>query len=241
MKVHSKVKDHKLIDEKRARIIQGAIRVFREKGYHKATVREIAEEAGIGLGSIYDYVQSKDDILFLFFQNYVKAFHGRIKELCPPELDPITRLQLTYRAFVESAIELDDQVMLAYTQAMYVRKDYLKVILKQEAEIVEHFQGIIEEALGGSRGLDSFLEANLLVFTGVLAVIRRWILRPERSAQEIVDFLMERMVGDLVERIRRLRPQDREETDEGDQRQGSHRYGGASLHRGKRPPGTGRG
>ena len=102
MRVHAKVKDQQLIDEKRRQIIEGAIRVFKEKGYHKATVREIAEEARIGLGSIYDYVKSKDDILYLFFENYVRAFYGKVKAQVPAQQNPFARLEMTYRAFVES-------------------------------------------------------------------------------------------------------------------------------------------
>jgi AcrR family transcriptional regulator len=204
MKVEAKVKDQQLIDEKRRQIIEGAIRIFKEKGYHKATVREIAEEARIGLGSIYDYVKSKDDILYLFFQDYVKAFYGRVKDQIPPELDPLTRLERTYRAFVESAMELEDQVMLAYTQAMYVRKDYLRIILEQESEIVEHFQKILEEALDGLKGMDPFWEANLLVYSGVFGVIRRWILRPRYDRKAVVDLLVETQLRELIMRIERL-------------------------------------
>jgi AcrR family transcriptional regulator len=205
MLVESKVKDQQLIDEKRRQIIEGAIRVFKEKGYHKATVREIAEEAKIGLGSIYDYVKSKDDILYLFFENYVKSFYGRVREQTPPQADPLTRLELTYRAFVESAMELEDQVMLSYTQAKYVRKDYLRIILQRETEIVEYFQRIVEEALAGAPGMDAFLEANFLVYSGVFGVIRRWILRPRFSKGELADYLVRTQAGELIDRIKRLR------------------------------------
>lgn len=205
MRVEAKVKDQQLIDEKRRQIIEGAIRVFKEKGYHKATVREIAEEAAIGLGSIYDYVKSKDDILYLFFENYLNAFYGRVKAQCPPQRDPFVRLEMTYRAFVESAMELEDQVMLAYTQAKYVRRDYLKIILQKESEIVRHFQQILEEALNGVQGMDSFMEANFLVYSGVFGVLRRWILKPGYSKQAVIDYLIQRQVRDLICKIKRLR------------------------------------
>ena len=205
MRVESKVKDQQLIDEKRRQIIEGAIRVFKEKGYHKGTVREIAEEARIGLGSIYDYVKSKDDILYLFFENYVKSFYGRVKEECPPQQDPLSRLEMTYRAFVESAMELEDQVMLSYTQAKYVRKDYLRIILQREAEIVEHFQRILEEALEDAEGMDPFLEANFLVYSGVFGVIRRWILKPQYTRQEVVDYLVRSQAGEVIRRIKAIR------------------------------------
>lgn len=205
MRVESKVKDQQLIDEKRRQIIEGAIRVFKEKGYHKATVREIAEEAKISLGSIYDYVKSKDDILYLFFENYVKAFYGKVKKQIPLQQDPLTRLEMTYRAFVESAMELEDQVMLAYTQAKYVRKDYLRIILQRESEIVEHFQKIIEAALDGAPGMDPFIEANFLVYSGVFGVIRRWILRPHYTREAVIDYLVQAQAEELIQRIRRIR------------------------------------
>jgi AcrR family transcriptional regulator len=205
MRVESKVKDQQLIDEKRRQIIEGAIRVFQEKGYHKATVREIAEEAKIGLGSIYDYVKSKDDILYLFFENYITSFYGRVKEQRLPQQDPLSRLEITYRAFVESAMELDDQVMLAYTQAKYVRTDYLKIILQRESEIVEYFQRILEEALDGNPSMDSFMEANFLVYSGVFGVIRRWILKPRYTREQTIDYLVKIQAGDLIRRIRAAR------------------------------------
>jgi AcrR family transcriptional regulator len=205
MKVEAKVKDRQLIDEKRRQIIEGAIRVFKEKGYHKATVREIAEEANIGLGSIYDYVKSKDDILYLFFENYLNAFYGRIKDQCPPEQDPFIRLETTYRVFVENAMDLEDQVMLAYTQAKYVRRDYLRIILQKESEIVRHFQDILEEALDGVPEMDPFMEANFLVYSGVFGVLRRWILKPGYDKGAVVAYLTKRQAGDLIRRIKELR------------------------------------
>jgi TetR/AcrR family transcriptional regulator, cholesterol catabolism regulator len=210
MLVESKVKDQQLIDDKRRQIIEGAIRVFQEKGYHKATVREIAEEAKIGLGSIYDYVKSKDDILYLFFENYCSAFYGKVKEKCPPQQDPLSRLEIAYRAFVESAMELDDQVMLAYTQAKYVRQDYLRIILRRESEIVEYFQRIIEEALDGKGEMDPFVEANFLVYSGVFGVIRRWILKPRYKGEQIIDYLVKTQAGALIQRVMSIRG-DREE------------------------------
>jgi len=201
MQVQSRVKDKNLISEKRRQIIEGAIQVFKRKGYHKATVREIAREAHIGLGSIYDYVNSKDDILYLFFENYATTFFEKVAPRAAMVSDPVLRLEVMYRAYVEAAIELEDQVMLAYTQARYVKKHYLKDILQKEFEIVEHFQEAIRQL--GVGPFDSFLEANFLVFSGVFGVLRRWILRPRYNHREIIDFLVRSQVREVIDRIQR--------------------------------------
>jgi len=199
MEVKARVKDKNLIGEKRRQIIEGAIKVFKKKGYHKATVREIAKEAKIGLGSIYDYVNSKDDILYLFFENYVTTFFEKVRSRASRISDPLGRLEVTYRAFVEAAMGLEDQVMLSYTQARYVKKQYLKIILRKEFEIVDHFRKIISEL--GEGPFDSFLEANFLVFSGVFGVLRRWILKPRYSQKEIIEYLVQSRVQEVISRV----------------------------------------
>ena len=200
MQVQARVKDQNLVTEKRRQLIEGAIQVFKKEGYHKATVREIAREAGIGLGSVYTYVHSKDDILYLFFEDYVTTFFEKVRSRASGVADPLSRLEITFRAFVEAAMELEDQVMLSYTQARYVKKQSLKVILAKESEIVGHFEAIIRE-LGAGR-YDSFLEANFLVFNGVFGVLRRWILKPRYDRKEIIDFLVRTQIDALMERLK---------------------------------------
>ena len=48
---------------RRAQILDGAARVFARKGFHAATTREIADAADVSEGTIYNYFDSKDDLL----------------------------------------------------------------------------------------------------------------------------------------------------------------------------------
>jgi hypothetical protein len=113
--------------------------------------------------------------------------------------DPARRLEITYRAFLEVAMELEDQVMLSYTQARYVKKEYLKIILSKESEIVEHFAQIIGEL--GKGPFDPFLEANFLVYSGVFGVLRRWILKPRYAGGEIIDYLAQTQIREVIRRV----------------------------------------
>ncbi len=200
MQVKARVKDKKLVSEKRRLIIDGAIKVFKKKGYHKATIREIAEEAKISPGSVYDYFHSKDDILYLFFDNYARAFFEKLGALTPRD-DPAERLEVAYRAVLDVLLELQDQVMLAYTQARYVKKKYLREILHKESEIVEYFQKIIEEM--GKGPFDARMEANFLVFSGVFGVLRRWALKRHFRDEEIIEFLVQGQMKAIVQRIQK--------------------------------------
>ena len=52
-----------LAEARRAQIIAAAAQVFAEKGFHRATTREIASAAGVSEGTIYNYFDSKADLL----------------------------------------------------------------------------------------------------------------------------------------------------------------------------------
>jgi AcrR family transcriptional regulator len=52
----------------RQRILSAALRVFRERGFDAATMREIAAEAGVAVGAAYYYFDSKDAIVMAFYQ-----------------------------------------------------------------------------------------------------------------------------------------------------------------------------
>jgi AcrR family transcriptional regulator len=55
-------------DETRARILEAALAVFRERGFSSATMREIAAQAQVAVGAAYYYFDSKDAIVMAFYE-----------------------------------------------------------------------------------------------------------------------------------------------------------------------------
>src|ERR1700686_5698167 len=53
----------KVVEDRREQIIDAAMRVFAQKGFARATNKDIAHEAGITAGLIYHYFKSKEDLL----------------------------------------------------------------------------------------------------------------------------------------------------------------------------------
>ncbi|MBI4322210.1 MAG: TetR/AcrR family transcriptional regulator [Chloroflexi bacterium] len=56
-------RDTREVEERTRQILEAAARVFARKGFHKATTREIAAEASVAEGTIYNYYTSKRDLL----------------------------------------------------------------------------------------------------------------------------------------------------------------------------------
>lgn len=61
---------------KRALLFETAMKLFREKGYEATTMRDIAKEASVAVGSAYHYFPSKAAIVFEFYE-HIQAAHER--------------------------------------------------------------------------------------------------------------------------------------------------------------------
>lgn len=79
--------------EKRPLILQAATEVFAEQGFVAATVAEIAQRAGIGKGTVYEYFSSKDELLFAVFEWMNERILKRFEALLAEEGTTRERLQ----------------------------------------------------------------------------------------------------------------------------------------------------
>jgi len=66
-------------EEKRGLIIGAAAKVFARRGFASTLMAEIAIEAGIGKGTLYEYFDSKEDLFFAVFEWFVKATEAEAK------------------------------------------------------------------------------------------------------------------------------------------------------------------
>jgi len=62
-KMTGKSKKEELVQKRSVQILEAAARVFAQKGYHAATTKEIAAQAGVSEGTIYNYFHNKEDLL----------------------------------------------------------------------------------------------------------------------------------------------------------------------------------
>jgi TetR/AcrR family transcriptional repressor of nem operon len=83
--------------EKAARIGSAAITVFRKLGYHDARMADIAEAAGMGKGTLYEYFPNKEEILRFEFQRYFAAFEAGASAAMAEADTPGDRLQSLVR------------------------------------------------------------------------------------------------------------------------------------------------
>jgi AcrR family transcriptional regulator len=83
----------KLVAARRDQILDAAAKVFAEKGFHPATIKDVAKEAGIADGTIYNYFQNKADLLI--------GILDRLRESTMQNADFSTAIDMDIRSFMQ--------------------------------------------------------------------------------------------------------------------------------------------
>ena len=97
--VESLVSNPKRVSERRRQIINAAVKLFSKQGYFGTSVQQIAHEAGVSTGLIYQYFGDKEDIFFLTLKLVLETYEKDI----PPQLEgldhPLQKISAALKAY----------------------------------------------------------------------------------------------------------------------------------------------
>ena len=197
--VGANVKDRVLVRDRRRQLVEAARAVFMRKGYHDATVRDIGQEAGFTQGTIYNYVRSKSDILYLVCDEVVRAYQEAVARAVEGVADPASRLSGALRAVAEVLYEHQDAILLLYQESHALDARSLQNILKRVGEYIETFERLLADAAREGRipPVNARLAANIVTFLPTIVALRRWDLRGRTSREALLDGVTEFMLRGL--------------------------------------------
>ncbi|HSP28463.1 MAG TPA: TetR/AcrR family transcriptional regulator [Ilumatobacteraceae bacterium] len=181
------------------RILAAAARIFDERGYRSTTTNHVAAEAGVSIGSLYQYFPNKDALLVALAEQHLAAAAARFGGELARMREEQPALDDTVRSLVELTIALNDSSRLhailfsdcPRTPALTQRLDQFTELLV--SEVSWHLE---RTASGGS---DPLLRARLVI-TAVDAAVHEVVLGqpPGRDRTAATAELVDLVLGGLV-------------------------------------------
>jgi AcrR family transcriptional regulator len=143
-------------------VIDAAAKVFYRRGYADASVQDIADELGILKGSLYHYIDTKEDLLFRLLSETHDDVHAILDEVSEVEgLDPLQRLDLYVRRQVEFNVDNLAKISVYYHDVERLSDDRRAEIYARRREHERWVVGLIDEAQ--SQGLaDPSVDAKVV-------------------------------------------------------------------------------
>jgi AcrR family transcriptional regulator len=172
--VKSKVEVPELIEKRRGQIVKAAINLFGKRGYHVTTIRDIAGQANVSIGTIYQYVTDKEDVLFLALIEVLDSYLRCIPAALEGVVDPLTRFQVAVHAYCAVNGEKIDATVLAYRETKSLRKQRRILIMQKEIETNKLIAACIEDCI--SAGLFNKVDVEMFTYQ-IVMFSHSWALK----------------------------------------------------------------
>ncbi len=180
VRILTSVKDAALVKKRRQQIFKAALQAFTKNGFHETNLRQVTKVAGLAYGSIYDYVESKNDILYLIYEGILGELHRRLEAAAASSRDPTEQLRALIRAAMNHTDEYQDAILLLYQESRVMKTSgHISEVLEKEKSYLRFFTEVLER--GVKRGV--FNVPNIRALESVLPLmcsawaLKRWNLK----------------------------------------------------------------
>ena len=187
--------------EREDQLLETATRLFKEKGYHNTSMQDLADALGIQKGSLYYYIESKEELLRRLLERATSFLTFQIDEIYASDLPPAEKLCW---ALENHAVMMMDHLDLV---AVYLQeyRNLPPERLKEALAVRKHYEQVLMQIIKDGIAIGDFRPTNVkMAAFGLLGMVNwthQWF-SPEGSftSQEIAATLSDLALHGLVQR-----------------------------------------
>lgn len=202
--VATQIKNQKLVEERRRQIVDVAVKLFIKHGYHKTTTRILAKETGLSIGSLYEYVSTKDDVLYLVcIAIHTEVEQALKKALAKNSIGGREALTEIIREYFLVCNRMSDHVLLMYQVTHFLPEKWQKKVLEAELRITSLFiDAMLQLNSEGKLAMDedtiNLIGHNISII-GHTWAYRRWYFAKKFTIEQYIEKQTEFIMGFLPE------------------------------------------
>jgi AcrR family transcriptional regulator len=163
---------HNRHDEKLALILRTAAAVFAEKGFDRASIRDISRATGVSLSGLYYYFRSKEELLYLIQDHCFETVISNLERLLAGEDDPERKLRILVENHLRFFANNMREMKVLSHEAGSLTGEYLQKVNALKRRYVE----ICSDVLGQLRRADESMDRRAATFClfGMMNWIYTW-------------------------------------------------------------------
>jgi len=176
--VESQVADPRLVGERRRQIVTAAVKLFSENGYYTTTIQQIAREAGISTGLVYQYFRDKDDLLLLALMQVLESYEKEIPRALEGVKHPVARLCRALATYCAVVDRMRAATVLTYRSSKSLRSERRALLMEGETRTNRLLEACIRDCveIGHMRPVNEHLLAYSHVMFCHAWALKHWAL-----------------------------------------------------------------
>lgn len=191
-------------------IREAAVKAIAKHGFEAASLREIAKEVGIRAPSLYNYISSKEQLLYELMKDPLTSMLTEYRALVKEIDDPAEKLRVFVQVHLNFHLRSRLDVFIGNMELRSLSANHYRTISNLREEYARALQGIIEEGVQSGVFNASDPRVITLIMLGMLSGVCNWY-QPggPMSADEMTELHTElafRMLGATVGSSARAKP-----------------------------------
>src|SRR5689334_20512373 len=149
--------------ERRAQLLEVALGVFVEQGYHSASMDEIADRAGVSKPVLYQHFPGKLDLYLALLESSVETVIDGVKEALASTTDNRRRVEATMQYWYDSVADSDNGAFrLVFESDLTSDERVSRLLERVQDETAAAIADVIHEDTGLPHGSSYLLAASLV-------------------------------------------------------------------------------
>jgi len=200
--IPTQIKNPDLVAQRHRQIVDAAVQLFIKQGFHKTTTRQIARAAGFSIGSLYEYIASKEDILYLVCDAIHAEVERGVSQAMTSASGHKNPLAEVIREYFLVCNRMSDHILLIYQETQSLPPRWRKKVLENEVRITGIFMEVLEH-LVSSGDLPRISERSMELIAHNISVLghmwtfRRWFLARHYSIEDYIELQTEFILGNV--------------------------------------------
>jgi len=177
-------------EKRRHEIFHQVVQIFSKKGFHETSMREVADAAGLGKSTLYDYFKTKDEILIYFFEDQLRDMTQEAQRIALQNLSADERLRQITEKYLESLQANKSLFLKLMQESQRLKLESQKQVQAKRYAYQDLIRALIDEGIreGVFRKVNSLLAARLLISSISSAVYgSRSTGTPQEMLKETLD------------------------------------------------------
>lgn len=132
---------------RRSEIIDVATRLFLERGFHNTSIRDIVRACPFNLASLYMYVTSKEDILFLVAQQLIEEKARAMAAVEMLDDNPVESFRTALRSYCRIVHNYRPHIRLLYRELDVLSPDRREIVMASLSTVTDVFEKIVRKGI----------------------------------------------------------------------------------------------
>jgi AcrR family transcriptional regulator len=181
-------------------IIEKASRLFREKGFGAASMRDLAEHVGVEAASLYNHIRSKSEILQTICYKVANEFMSNLEAVESSPQTTLKKMEAIIRLHIRMMLDQYEFVYIADHEWRHLPEPYLSNFLNQRRNYRKRLGDIIEDGIakGEIKNIDPY--TAVLIILSAVSGIDSWQRSRKSTSAETLET---NMVKYLIEGLKK--------------------------------------